>query len=155
MPKHLAKVHWVLQGDGFLTGRYSREHSWEFDGGVRVAASPSPHVVPTPWSNPAHVDPEEAFVAAVASCHMLTFLWLASRSGFEVVEYTDHAEGVMSKNDQGVAWVSQITLQPAIRWAQTPPSPETLSHLHHEAHSQCFIANSIKTHVEVIAPVQK
>lgn len=149
MPRHLARVYWKLNGVEFLKGRYSREHLWEFDGGVTVPASPSPHVVPTPWSNPAHVDPEEAFVAAVASCHMLTFLWLASRAGFEVIEYDDRAEGVMTKNERGVAWVSSITLRPQIVWSAEPPDARLIADLHHQAHEQCFIANSVKTEIRV------
>ena len=82
MHTHRATLHWTLTGPDFAKGQYSREHTWTFDGGVTVAASPSPSVVPAPWSNPAHVDPEEAFVAAVASCHFLTFIWLVSRAGF-------------------------------------------------------------------------
>ncbi|MGA2658927.1 MAG: hypothetical protein ABSH34_15610, partial [Verrucomicrobiota bacterium] len=91
-----------------------REYTWTFDGGMAVPASPSPHVVPAPWSNGASVDPEEAFVAVVASCHMLTFVWLASRAGFVADRYEDEAVGVMSKNERGAWWVSTVTLRPRI-----------------------------------------
>src|ERR1051326_4236054 len=102
MSEHKATIRWQRSGPDFLKGQYSREHTWAFDGGVTVAASPSPSVVLAPWSNPACVDPEEAFVAAIASCHMLTFLWLASKQGFQVDRYDDEAVGMMTKNDSGV-----------------------------------------------------
>src|SRR5689334_25217531 len=97
---HIATIRWKRTSDEFLKGKYSREHTWTFDGGVTVPASPSPHVVPAPYSNPAHVDPEEAFVASISSCHMLTFLYVASKKGFQVDSYDDEAVGVMTKNDK-------------------------------------------------------
>lgn len=159
MSEHRALIEWSfpaapaggagITGIDFLKGRYSREHTWTFDGGVKVPASPSPLVVPTPWSNPANVDPEEAFVASVASCHMLTFLFLAAKQGVQVTHYRDNAVGHMTRNERGVPWVSRVDLAPEITYAGTTPSAETLKHLHHEAHEQCFIANSIKTEVRV------
>lgn len=150
MPEHVATISWTRSGPDFLKGRYSREHTWSFDGGITVPASPSPAVVPTPWSNPANVDPEEAFVASVASCHMLTLLWLASKEGFVADSYHDEAAGVMTKNERGVPWVSTITLRPVIVWSgDKQPTAVTIAHLHHLAHEQCFIANSIKTEVKV------
>lgn len=152
MSEHVATISWTRSGPEFLRGRYSREHTWSFDGGISVPASPSPAVVPTPWSNPANVDPEEAFVASVASCHMLTFLWLASKEGFVADSYRDKAAGVMAKNERGVPWVSTITLRPVIVWSGDKlPTAVTIAHLHHLAHEQCFIANSIKTEVKVEA----
>src|ERR1700742_3998990 len=91
MSAHSAIISWKNTSPDFLQGKYSREHSWTFDGGLTVPASPSPHVVPVPFSNPAHVDPEEAFVAAVSSCHMLTFLYVAYKEGFQVDSYIDNA----------------------------------------------------------------
>jgi len=136
----------------FLKGKYSREHTWTFDGGAVVAASPSPSVVPPPWSNPANVDPEEAFVASISSCHMLTFLHLASRQGFQVDSYHDEAVGRMTKNEKGVPWVSSVTLDPRIVYSgEKKPTPADEERLHHLAHEQCFIANSIKTQVTVRA----
>ena len=115
-----------------------------------VPASASPSVVPMPWSNPANVDPEEAFVAAISSCHMLTFLYLAGQRGFLVDSYRDEAVGVMTKNERGVPWVSAVTLHPQIRYGgSTLPLPPEEARLHHEAHEQCFIASSIKTEVTV------
>jgi organic hydroperoxide reductase OsmC/OhrA len=150
MSEHKATIHWQGSGPDFLKGKYSREHSWRFDGGATVAASPSPSVVPAPWSNPAGVDPEEAFVAAIASCHMLTFLWLASKQGFQIDRYEDEAVGTMTKNDRGVPWVSRVTLRPRIDWAgEKRPSVADIEHLHHAAHEQCFIANSVRTDVSV------
>lgn len=151
MSEHKAHVRWSLPaGSDFRAGHYSRAHSWTFDGGVTVPASPSPAVVRTPWSDEAAIDPEEAFVASIASCHMLTFLWLASKSGLEVTSYEDAAVGTMTKNERRVPWVSRVVLSPKIAWRE-PPTPEVLARLHHDAHDQCFIANSVKTEI-VVSP---
>jgi organic hydroperoxide reductase OsmC/OhrA len=152
MSHHQATIEWKRNGPDFLKGRYSREHTWTFDGGVVVQASPSPSVVPVPWSNPANVDPEEAFVASVSSCHMLTFLFLAGRAGCDIESYRDVAVGEMTKNAQGVPWVSVITLKPEIAFVGHPPAASAIAELHHRAHEQCFIANSIKTEVIVAGP---
>src|SRR5579883_3285736 len=145
MSEYQATISWKRKSPDFLTGKYSREHTWSFDGGITIAASASPHVVPVPYSNPAHVDPEEAFVAAVSSCHMLTFLYLAAKQGFQVDGYEDAAVGVMTKNERGVPWVSSITLNPQIAFSgEKRPTTGDTEHLHHLAHEQCFIANSIK-----------
>ena len=150
MSEHKATIKWQRSGPDFLKGKYSREHTWTFDGGVTVAASASPSVVPVPFSNPAHVDPEEAFVASISSCHMLTFLYLACRQGFQIDSYEDEAVGVMAKNENGVPWVSLVTLNPKIHYSgDKSPSPADENQLHHLAHGQCFIANSIKTEVAV------
>jgi organic hydroperoxide reductase OsmC/OhrA len=152
MSEHRATVRWKLHADGeaFLKGRYSREHTWTFDGGVTVPASSSPGAVPAPWSNPAHVDPEEAYVAAISSCHMLTFLYVAMRQGFLVESYEDDAVGVMRKNDRGAIWVSAVTLNPRIAYGgDRRPTTEDEERLHHAAHEQCFIANSVKTEITV------
>jgi organic hydroperoxide reductase OsmC/OhrA len=116
-----------------------------------VAASPSPSVVPAPWSDASAVDPEEAFVAAIASCHMLTFLFLASRAGVVVRSYEDEAVGTMTKNEHGVPWVSSVVLRPRITY-EREPTAEQLADLHHRAHEQCFIASSVKTAITVAAP---
>jgi organic hydroperoxide reductase OsmC/OhrA len=152
MSKHRATISWKCTSTDFINGRYSREHTWSFDGGVVVPASPSPSVVPAPWSNPANVDPEEAYVAAVSSCHMLTFLYLAGKEGFQVDSYDDEAIGAMTKNERGTPWVSSVTLQPKICYSGSKqPDPAEEVRLHHEAHEQCFIAQSIKTEVTVRA----
>ena len=152
MADHRATITW--QGSAspadFVKGKYSREHVWTFDGGVTVAASPAPSVVPVPWSNPSHVDPEEAYVASIASCHMLTFLYVAAKAGFALASYRDEAIGVMTKNERGVPWVSKVTLAPVIAYAgDKQPTPEELAELHHAAHDGCFIANSVKTEIVV------
>jgi organic hydroperoxide reductase OsmC/OhrA len=150
MAQHTATIRWTRTGPDFLKGQYSREHLWLFDGGATVPASPSPHNVPLPWCNPASVDPEEAFVASVSSCHMLTYVWLASRAGFQVDSYEDRAVGEMAKNEKGAAWIGKVTLDPKIKYSGAKlPSPTDESRLHNEAHEQCFIANSIKTEVVV------
>lgn len=150
MSEHKAIIRWQRNGPDFIGGKYSREHTWTFDGGVTVQASASPSVVPAPYSNAANVDPEEAFVAAIASCHMLTFLYLASRESIKVSSYEDEAVGVMTKNEAGVPWVSRVTLHPKIVYSgEKFPTEAEEKHLHHLAHEQCFIANSVKTEIKV------
>ena len=151
MGEYRATIDWrnTATAADFVKGRYSREHAWTFDGGVTVPASPSPSVVPAPWSNAAHVDPEEAYVASIASCHMLTFLYVAAKRGFAVASYRDDAVGVMTKNERGRMWVSKVTLAPRIEWAERAPGADELASLHHAAHDECFIANSIKTDVVI------
>lgn len=151
MADHRATITWATEvaHDEFVRGKYSREHRWAFDGGVEVAGSSSPSVVPAPWSSASAVDPEEAFVAAIASCHMLSLLYVASKAGFAAASYRDEAIGVMTKNERGVPWVSKVTLRPAIAWRGETPSNETLDELHHHAHEQCFIAQSVKTEIVV------
>lgn len=151
MASHVATIEWSTNATpaDFAKGRYAREHRWSFDGGVTVSGSSSPSVVPLPWSNPASVDPEEAYVAAIASCHMLSFLYVAAKAGFAVASYRDEAVGVLTKNERGVAWVSKVTLAPAIAWSAQAPSAEELAHLHHRAHEECFIANSVNTEIVV------
>jgi organic hydroperoxide reductase OsmC/OhrA len=150
MSEHRATIYWQYAGTDFVRGKYSREHVWEFDGGIRIAASPSPSVVPAPHSNAANVDPEEAFVAAVSSCHMMSFLYIASKAGVAVTSYRDEAVGVLTKNTAGKYWISKVTLHPQIEYADSlPPGAEQIQHLHHAAHEECYIANSINTEVVV------
>jgi organic hydroperoxide reductase OsmC/OhrA len=152
MSQHRATIRWKCTGTDFISGKYSREHTWSFDGGLVVSASSSPSVVPAPWSNSASVDPEEAYVAAVSSCHMLTFLYLAGKAGFHVDGYEDEAIGTMTRNERGTPWVSAVTLQPKISYiGSNQPGSVEEERLHHEAHDQCFIAQSIKTEVTVRA----
>ncbi|MCK6404570.1 MAG: OsmC family protein [Rhodocyclaceae bacterium] len=148
MTTHTAEVLWSRSQHAFIDGRYSRKHVLRFDGGVEVPGSASPGVVPLPYSAEDAVDPEEAFVASLSSCHMLWFLSLAASRGFVVDEYHDMAEGVMAKNAQGKLMVSLVTLRPAVKFSgDTLPSAADLAQLHHEAHAECFIANSVKTEV--------
>ena len=155
MIEHKASIHWSFTGGDFRKGRYSRAHRWAFDGGLEVPASPSPHVVPAPFSDASAVDPEEAFVAAVASCHMMTFLFLAARAGYQALSYDDDAVGHMVRNEQGRWWVNEVLLRPRITWvdAGSAPAAGELERLHHAAHEECFIANSVKTEVRVLPPV--
>jgi organic hydroperoxide reductase OsmC/OhrA len=156
MSQHKATIKWAHAGgdlETVLKGRYSREHTWTFDGGLVVSASSSPAVVPVPMSNPASVDPEEAFVASLSSCHMLTFVHLAGRKGFAVVGYEDEAVGTMTKNAEGVPWISSVVLAPRVTWGgDKRPTPEEEHALHDAAHHGCFIAQSVKTDVVVAPP---
>jgi organic hydroperoxide reductase OsmC/OhrA len=151
MSTYTATIRWscTASREGFTKGQYSRAHEWSFDGGTVVPASPSPHTVPAPWSDPAGVDPEEAFVASLSSCHMLFFLQLAGRAGFAVENYVDEAEGVLEKNADGKMVMTRVTLWPHVTWSGDPPSAEQLADLHHRAHEACFIANSVTTDVKV------
>jgi organic hydroperoxide reductase OsmC/OhrA len=150
MPEHKAMIVWNKPSPDYLRGRFSREHTWSFDGGLTVAASASPAVVPPPLSNPANIDPEEAFVASLASCHMLTFLHVARQAGFQVERYEDEAVGQLAPNERRVPWVSKVTLHPKIVYTgDKRPTPEEEARLHHQAHDQCFITQSVKTEVTV------
>ena len=150
MGNYMAKIVWKVDSpDTFSKGRYTRGHSWSFDGGTVVPASSSPHAVRVPFSVEEAIDPEEALVAAASSCHMLSFLWVASRKGFTLESYEDDAVGEMTKTDAGKEWISKITLNPTIVWIGDAPSQEQLAELHHEAHEVCYIANSIKSEVVV------
>ncbi|MCC7272331.1 MAG: OsmC family protein [Alphaproteobacteria bacterium] len=152
MSSYEAEVLWRRGDARFTDGRYTRGHEWRFDGGAVVPASSSPHVVRAPWSVAENVDPEEAFVAALASCHMLFFLSFASRRGIVVDEYRDQALGYMEKNAEGRMAVTRVVLRPAVRYVGEPPSAETVAALHHESHEECFIANSVRTVVTVETP---
>lgn len=149
--RYTARVAWRREADAkFTDNRYSRGHEWSFDGGVKVPASSSPLTVRAPFSVESAVDPEEALVASASSCHMLWFLFLAAKAGFVVDRYEDDAVGVMEKNPAGKVAITRITLKPRIDFAgDKRPTAEELAHLHHEAHEECFIANSLKSEVVV------
>jgi organic hydroperoxide reductase OsmC/OhrA len=150
MSEHKATIRWKRTSPDFLKGKYSREHTWTFDGGATIPASPSPTVVPVPYSNPAHVDPEEAFVASISSCHMLTYIFFAGKRGFVVDSYEDEAVGTMTKNERGIPWVSSVALHPKIVYSGDKlPTPDDEATLHHLAHENCFIANSVKTAITI------
>lgn len=141
-------MEWSLGDGDFLAGRYSRGHEWTFDGGVTVSASASPSIVPLPHSREDAVDPEEAFVAALSSCHMLFFLSLAAADGIVVERYRDAASGTLAANSAGNLSMTRVTLRPDARYRSGyEPSQEQLARLHHEAHKQCFIANSVTSDV--------
>ncbi|HEY2987512.1 MAG TPA: OsmC family protein [Candidatus Binatia bacterium] len=150
MHRYEARISWNRNGAKFTDNRYSRGHEWSFDGGVKVLASSSPAVVPTPYSVAEAVDPEEALVASASSCHMLWFLSLAAKAGFVVDSYVDEAFGVLEKNAEGRLAFSRITLRPKIRFsAEKSPSERELESLHHSAHRECYIANSLKCEIVV------
>jgi len=150
MSQHTARIVWNLRAeDEFAMGRYSRDHEWEFDSGIRVPASTAMPEIASPGT----VDPEEGLVAALASCHMMTFLYVARKGGFVVESYDDTAVGEMGKNDRGKSFVARITLSPAIRFVGGAPSQEELDAMHHHAHEDCFIANSIVAEVAVATRV--
>jgi organic hydroperoxide reductase OsmC/OhrA len=151
MSRHVAEISWRSDGE-FVSGRYSRRHEIRFDGGAIVTGSSSPDVVPVPMSDPAGVDPEEALVAAVASCHMLWFLDLARRAGLDVAAYRDRAEGEMGRNAAGKTAIVRIALRPDIAFAGPAPEAEAIERLHHEAHERCFIANSLNSEIVVEPP---
>jgi organic hydroperoxide reductase OsmC/OhrA len=154
--EYTATIAWTRgAGEAFTDVKFSRAHTWAFDGGVTVPASSSPLSVRVPFSRADAVDPEEALVAALSSCHMLTFLFLAARQGFVVDSYQDAAVGIMTKNERGKLYVSKATLRPRIAFSGAKqPSDAELAQLHHHAHEECYIANSVLTEVVVEAPAQ-
>jgi organic hydroperoxide reductase OsmC/OhrA len=148
MAEYTAEVLWQRGEQDFLGNRYSRKHLIRFDGGAEVTGSSSPHVVPLPFSDPAGVDPEEAFVASLSSCHMLWFLSLAAKAGWQVETYADNASGTMARNADGRMAMTQVTLRPRVMFSgERRPDGDELQRLHHKAHDACFIANSVKTEV--------
>lgn len=148
MSDYLAKVTWRRGDQAFSDNRYSRGHVWEFDGGASVPASSSPHVVPLPLSVAENVDPEEAFVAALSSCHMLFFLSIAAKRGFVIDEYCDEAVGTMEKGADGRTAMTKVRLRPRVVFSgDERPTREDLERMHHRAHDLCFIASSVKTEV--------
>ncbi|MDP2559743.1 OsmC family protein [Psychrobium sp. 1_MG-2023] len=149
MAEYRASILWQRASDEQYTDRkYSRAHQWQFDGGATIEASSSPHIVPLPYSSAEGVDPEEAFIASLSSCHMLFFLDFAAKAGWVVDSYTDHAIGVMDKDHMGMMSMSEVTLRPKVVFSTAKePCVEQLEQLHHQAHQHCFIANSVKTEV--------
>ena len=151
MSEYNAKVVWKRQPEeAFKDNKYSRGHSWEFDGGAVVAASSAPSIVPLPYSVEANVDPEEAFIASLSSCHMLFFLAIAGKRGFVIDQYIDNAIGIVEKDAEGKISITKVTLQPRATFSDDKqPTMEKLEQMHHQAHEQCFIANSVKTQVVI------
>ena len=153
MAHYEAEVIWQRAEQPFLDNRYSRRHRLRFDGGLAIPGSSSPHVVPLPMSDAAAMDPEEAFVASLSSCHMLWFLTVAVKRKFRVDSYHDKAIGVMERNGQGKLAMTTVTLRPDVRFSgDRVPTRAEIDAMHHEAHEECFIANSVKTEVRC-APV--
>ena len=149
MHQFFATVAWQRDGQDFAGQRYSRGHEWQFDGGLTVPASSSPLSVPLPMSVAENIDPEEALVAATSSCHMLFFLSLAAQRGYVIDDYRDDAVGDLGKNAAGRLAMTRIVLRPRIAFAGTPPTPDALAALHHDAHERCYIANSLTADVVV------
>jgi organic hydroperoxide reductase OsmC/OhrA len=149
MSDHIATVEWVRGDQTFSDNRYSRAHDWTFDGGAVVRGSSAPTSVAVPMSDPTAVDPEEALVAAVSSCHMLFFLALAGKAGFVIDRYRDAATGTLSRDDRSRMSMTEIVLRPAVTWSGAEPGAAKLADLHDQAHRLCYIANSIRGEVRV------
>ncbi len=150
MSEYTATIRWSRDDQDFLSDDYSRGHTWEFDGGANVPASASPHIVPLPKSVAENVDPEEAFVASLSSCHMLFFLSIAAKNGYIVDNYTDCAIGHMAKNDQGKYSMTKVILRPDIAFSgDTQPTAEQMREMHEQSHEECFIANSVTSDIGI------
>ena len=150
MKAHTARIEWQRGTDAFTSHRYSRGHRWSFDGGLQVPASASPSIVRAPYSDPAAVDPEEAFVAALASCHMLWFLDIAARQGLQVERYVDQAEGYLETLPDGKQWLARVRLLPTVVVSGgRQPDDGLIEQLHHRAHEECFLANAVKSQMTV------
>ncbi len=151
MSSYCATVHWKKQQEEkFVDNQYSRHHLWRFDGGLTVPASSSPDIVPLPYSVAENVDPEEAFIAALSSCHMLFFLSLCAKKGWVVTEYADEAVGLLTENAEGKMAMTEVTLKPKVLFeGDKQPSEEELEGVHHRSHELCFIANSVKSEIKL------
>lgn len=147
-----ASVRWRHTSGDFVGRTYDQAHEWAFDGGIVVPASPSPTIVPAPYGHEDAIDPEEAFVAAIASCHMLAFLGIAAKRRVAISSYEDEAFGELTANAEGRPWVSRVTLHPRLAFPGDRPAAEEIARLHHLAHRACFIANSVKTEIVVAGP---
>lgn len=146
MSEHIAEIVWKRTTESFAYDHYNRAHLWRFDGGVEVPGSAAPAY----RGEPDRVDPEEAFVAALSSCHMLTFLAIAARKRFVVVSYEDRAVGHMAKNAEGKLAITSVDLHPKIVFADgVVVDAAMLKKMHHDSHEQCFIASSVKTMIIV------
>ena len=148
MSEYIVTVSWGRNGQRFTDNKYSRAHTMTFDGGIEVPGSSSPSVVPLPYSEPRAVDPEEAFVASLSSCHMLWFLSIAAERGFCVDSYVDAASGRMARNAERKLAMTEVTLRPKVVFGgELRPSNDEILAMHHKAHDECFIANSVTTEV--------
>jgi len=150
--EYRATVTWERGSQPFTDNKYSRGHLWSFDGGVSVPGSSAPSpMVPVPLSREDAVDPEEALVAAVSSCHMLFFLAFCAIKGFRVDAYVDEALGTMTKNEKGKLYISHVALKPVVTWSgDKKPTIEEIDRMHHRAHEECYIANSLRAEVEIV-----
>lgn len=151
MSTYVAAVQWQRPpNERFIDHQYSRAHQWLFDGGIIIDASSSPHIVAPPYSEVANVDPEEAFIASLSSCHMLFFLSIAAKHRFIIDKYEDNASGILQKNNQGKYAMTKVTLKPEVIFSSdVKPSRNQFEKMHHQAHQQCFIANSVHTDIVI------
>ncbi len=149
---YTVRISWTKDSsEAFVDNKYSRAHTWTFDGGIELLASSSPQVVPLPMSRESAVDPEEAFVASLSSCHMLWFLSIAAGKKFIVESYEDNAEGILAKNEEGKLAMTEVALKPKVNFSgKTIPSQAQVDELHHLAHEKCFIASSVKTKISIV-----
>lgn len=155
MSHYKATINWKRDGEAFTDNQYSRKHSWIFDDELEVPATASPHIVPEQYTNSKAVDPEEAFVASLSSCHMLWFLSLAASNGYIVNDYKDTADGTLEKSREHKLAMTKVTLQPVVTFDKdSSPSPQEFEELHHKAHVKCFIANSVKTEITTNATLE-
>ena len=149
MSEHTVTVDWKRETPDFAYQSYNRDHNWTFDAGITVRASAAPAYL----GSESCVDPEEAFVASLSSCHMLTFLAIACKKRFTVDGYRDQAVGILGKDQTGRLAMTRVTLRPQVRFGgEKTPTPEELAQMHGQAHHACFIANSVNTEV-VIEPL--
>lgn len=155
MSEYNATINWTRDGQTFTDNKYSRVHQWSFDSGQVIHASASPNVVHTPYADPSAVDPEEAFVASLSSCHMLWFLSIAAKQGFVIDQYVDQAEGVLAKNTSGKQAITQVTLFPRVAYGKKSLTPEEDRQIHQQASERCFIANSVKTNINIEPSIEK
>ncbi len=150
MPDYNIELKWERNGSLFFNSEYSRVHTWRFDGGASVRASASPHIVPAPHSEASAVDPEESFIASISSCHMLWFLALASKKRCRVDSYQDRAVGRMMRNGNGKMAITEIELHPIVHYSgEREPNEKSDRKLHHQAHEECFIANSVQSDIRI------
>ncbi len=155
MSAYTTTIIWKRGDQPFVDNKYKRAHSWRFDSGITIKASSSPSIVPAPFSDPSAVDPEEAFVASISSCHMLWFLFIAAERGIVVDYYTDNAEGILAKDESGKLSITKVTLRPHIVYDKSSlPGKEINAKIHKQAHEKCFIANSVKTVIEVESTIE-
>ena len=146
MSQHHATVSWECAPGEFRRNRFSRNHSWEFEDGLKLSASASAAVIPAPWSDSSAIDPEQALVAALASCHMMSYLFLANRADIEVLAYRDSASGTLGRDTDGRECITRVTLRPEVTYgAQTDAGVEQKRH--QEAHRLCYIANTLRCEV--------
>ncbi len=152
MSEHSAILTWERGDQDFLDKKFSRRHSIRFDGGLEIAGSAAPTSVPPPLSDPAAVDPEEAFVAALASCHMLWFLGLAAKAGYRIDRYRDEPVGTLAKNEDGKLAMTKVVLRPYVVASGVKRLERAaFDTLQHAAHEACFIAASIRSDVAIEA----